>query len=113
MRRDVESLLDILQAARYAQNSLAGKDKEEFVEDAQCHFAVIRAVEIIGEAANRVSDEFQESHPELPWRDMVNMRNRLIHIYDDVDLGLVWKTVREDLPALISLIEPLVPGYPG
>lgn len=110
MQRDVESLLDILQASRYAQSFVAGKSRDEFIDDAQCHFAVVRAVEIIGEAANRISDEFQESHPELPWRDMVNMRNRLIHVYDDIDLALVWKTVSDDLPPLIRLIEPLVPG---
>jgi uncharacterized protein with HEPN domain len=110
MRRDVESLLDILQASRYAQSFVGEKGKEEFVADIQCHFAVVRAIEIIGEAANRISDEFQELHPELPWRDMVSMRNRLIHVYDDVDLALVWKTVRDDLTTLIKLIEPLVPA---
>ncbi|MDO8588760.1 MAG: DUF86 domain-containing protein [Armatimonadota bacterium] len=110
MRRDIESLLDILQASRYAQSFVAGKSKEEFLEDVQCHFAVVRAIEIIGEAANRISEEFQESHSELPWRDMVNMRNRLIHVYDDVDLALVWKTVSDDIPPLTKLIEPLVPG---
>jgi uncharacterized protein with HEPN domain len=110
MQRDPESLVDILQASRIALSFVSGKTKDDFVRDIQCHYAVVRAIEIIGEAANRVSDKFKDAHSQLPWRDMVTMRNRMIHVYDDVDLDVVWDTVHRDLPELIRLIEPLAPA---
>jgi uncharacterized protein with HEPN domain len=109
MSRDVEWLLDILEASKRAVMFVTGKTEEEFHEDIECQYAVTRTIEIIGEAARRISDHTRNLHPELPWRDMISMRNRLIHEYDDVDLALVWETVSDDLPHLISLIEPLVP----
>jgi hypothetical protein len=57
-------------------------------------------VEIIGEAASKISPEIKNSHPEIPWQDMALMRNRLIHVYFDVDLGVVWETIQKDLPDL-------------
>jgi uncharacterized protein with HEPN domain len=109
MRRDDDYLLDILQAARNATSFVAGKTYEGFSEDVQCHFAVVRAIEIIGEAARNVSDEFRLAHPEIPWRDTIATRNRMIHGYNEVDLAIVWDTVRDDIPKLIALVEPLVP----
>lgn len=108
MRRDVESLLDILNAAEKAIMFVSGKTKEDFFEDVECQFAVVRAIEIIGEAGRRVSDEMVTAHPELPWREMTSMRNHIIHKYDEVDLEIVWDTVQKDIPALISLVRPLV-----
>jgi uncharacterized protein with HEPN domain len=110
MRRDADYLLDILQAARLALGFVSGKTSQEFCADVQCHFAAVRAVEVIGEAANRVSDTTRQQHPELPWRQMISMRNRLIHGYDELDLALVWDTIHNDIPPLIALLEPLVPG---
>lgn len=108
MRRDADYLLDILQAAKLANEFAAGKSFEEFCADFQCHFAAVRAIEIIGEAANRISEVTRQEHPELPWRQMISMRNRLIHGYDDLDLDIVWDTIRNDIPPLINLLEPLV-----
>ncbi len=69
----------------------------------------MRPLEIIGEAARRVSRDTQDAHPEIPWDQMIGMRNRLIHEYFRVNLVTVWETVQDDLPPLINLIEPLVP----
>jgi uncharacterized protein with HEPN domain len=70
---------------------------------------VIRPLEIIGEAARLVSQETRDTHPEIPWEQMIGMRNRLIHEYFRVNLTTVWETIQNDLPPLIAQIEPLVP----
>ena len=82
---------------------------DTFAEDEKTQAAVIREFEIVGEAAGRVSTAFVVSHPELPWRQMVSMRNRMIHGYDDIDLEIVWRALRLSLPNLIDLIAPLIP----
>jgi uncharacterized protein with HEPN domain len=69
---------------------------------------LVHCLEIIGEAANKVSSEFQKKNPQIPWLDMIGMRNRLIHVYFDVDLDIVWKTTKEELPALIATLEPIL-----
>jgi uncharacterized protein with HEPN domain len=66
-------------------------------------------LEIIGEAARMVSAEVKAQHPEIPWEDMIGMRNRLIHEYFDIGLATIWETVHDDLPHLIQQIAPLVP----
>lgn len=83
--------------------------EEAFLEDTQRQDSVIRRIEIIGEAARRISTETMAALPAIPWRSMVGMRNLLIHDYDDVDLQIVWQTAQHDLPRLITLIQPLVP----
>ncbi|MFH0938920.1 MAG: HepT-like ribonuclease domain-containing protein [Planctomycetota bacterium] len=90
MDRDQTYLLDILEAARLAIFYVGNKSENEFLADIQCQDSVIRRLEIIGEAARRVSNEFRLVHPELPWSDMIGMRNILIHEYDDVDIHIVW-----------------------
>ena len=109
MSRDSVYLLDILKAAKLALNYLEGKRREEFLKDTQCQDAVIRRLEIIGEAAGRVSAATTTKFPNLPWKKMVSMRNIMIHEYEDVDLGIVWDTVQNDLPPLITLLDPLIP----
>lgn len=74
--------------------------------------AILKAIEIIGEAAARVSQETRQAHPEIPWPELIGIRNRLVHAYFDVNLQRVWETVQQDVPRLISLIEPLVPPEP-
>ncbi len=109
MKRDDAYLLDILIAARKAIGFLQGISRTQF-EGSELHqAAVIRPLEIIGEAAGRVSEETRQSHPEIPWQQMIGMRNRLIHEYFRIDVEAVWDTVHKDLPELITLIEPLIP----
>jgi uncharacterized protein with HEPN domain len=109
MPRDPQYFLDILQAAKIALSYIAGKTQEEFLADTLCQDAVIRRLEIIGEAARRLSREARTTLPGLTWNAMIGMRNILIHEYDDVDLTIVWDTVKTGLPILIKSIEPLVP----
>ena len=109
MPRDVAYLLDILEAAKLAATYVSAKTKEEFFCDTQCQDAVIRRLEIIGEAARRISHETRATLSGLPWSAMINMRNLMIHEYDHVDLGVVWDTVQNHLSTLIESIAPLVP----
>ena len=109
MRRDEGYLLDILLAARDATLFISGLTRQQF-ESSQLHKnAGVKALEIVGEAAGRISEELRNAHPEIPWREIIGMRNRLVHAYFDVDWVKVWDTVHNDLPPLIARIEPLVP----
>lgn len=108
MQRDREYLLDILEAAKLAIEYVGDKTREEFFRDLQCQDAVIRRLEIIGEAARRISEEMRIALPDLPWSDMIGMRNVIIHEYDDVDLFIVWETIHNDLPKLIDSLEKTV-----
>ena len=109
MRRDQAYLLDIVLAARRACQYLEGLTWEDFRRSELHQDAVMRPLGIIGEAAGRVSQETKEEHPEIPWQQMIGMRNRLVHEYFRVDLATVWETIKTDLPPLIELIGPLVP----
>ena len=108
MQHDLAYLADILQAATLVLQFVQPMTYEEFAGDVKTQAAVIREFEIMGEAAGRVSTLFAVDHPDLPWRQMVSVRNRLIHGYDDTDLEVVWEAARTNIPKLIELIAPLV-----
>jgi len=108
MQRDQVYLVDILEAARLAASYVEGVQEATFLGDTQLQDSVIRRIEIIGEAAGRVSEDTRATCPDIPWREMVGMRNMVIHQYDGVDLTVVWETVQNDLPGLIVRIELLV-----
>lgn len=109
MSRDMAYLLDILLHVKDARDFTAGLDKSSFLSDQKCQFAVIRCLEVIGEAVKRLSHNFQAAHPDIPWSKMAKMRDLLIHAYDRVGLDEVWATVQEDIPGLISALERIVP----
>lgn len=109
MSRDMAYLLDILLHAKDARDFTAGLDKNTFYSDHKCQFAVIRCFEVIGEAVKRLSSEIQKTYPDIPWSKMAKMRDLLIHAYDRVDLDEVWDTVKNDIPALISALERIIP----
>lgn len=109
MRADDILLLDMLLAAREAVGFLRDLSQEEFRHDRVRQLATIKLIEVIGEAAAKISGDYRANHPELPWGDMVGMRHRLVHDYFDINLDRVWRTVRENLPRLIAQLEPLVP----
>ncbi len=98
-------LNDIHSAAGKAQEFVTGMDYATFVADEKTAFAVVRALEIIGEATKRVPEMVRQKHPDIPWRSMSGLRDKLIHDYISVDLEVVWKTVQEDLPGLVVGIE--------
>ena len=107
--RDAALLLDMMLAARDALSFVEGLDEAGFRKSRLHQNAVIRALEVIGEAAGRVSSATQAAHPEIPWREITGMRHRLIHGYDEVDLDRVWRALRDDLAPLIAVLEQLVP----
>lgn len=113
MSQDETLLLDILQAASDAFEFVATLDQAQFNASKFHQNAVIRCIEIIGEAAGKVSQEFQDAHLEIPWRDITGMRHRLIHNYADIRLDLVWDVSQNKLPELIAAIRPLIPPSPA
>jgi uncharacterized protein with HEPN domain len=108
MQRDAANLLDILQSAVKAVEYTEGVHVDEFLKNTIIQDAVIRRMEIIGEAARRISQDCKNKYPDLPWKEMTSMRNLLIHEYDDVDGEEVWLTVKNDLPKLISALQIIV-----
>lgn len=100
----------MLEAIDDATSFITGRKRNELDTDKMLLFALVRCVEIVGEAASRLSSETQASSPAIPWSAIVGMRNRLIHAYFDVDTGIVWKTVTVELPALATQLH-LLPLY--
>lgn len=98
-------LQDILVSARLAISYLERTSVEEFAKDVQLQDSVVRRLEIVGEAASHIAEEAASELPELPWRKMVDMRNFTIHQYWDVDVSIVWETVKKDLPPAVARIE--------
>jgi len=101
-------LLHMIEAADSAIGFVAGFTVAELEQDRKTLFAVIRCIEIIGEAAARLSETTRAATPEIPWSAIVGMRNRLVHAYFDVDTELVWKTIRIELPALKDRLQALI-----
>ena len=94
-----------------AQMFVAKMNYEEFIKDDKSAFAVIRALEIIGEAAKHVPDEFRSQNPEIPWKDLAGMRDILIHRYFGVDPETVWTVVKEEIPQFRPLLEKILKEY--
>ena len=90
-----------------------GKVRGDLDSDRQLNLALVRLLEIVGEAAARVPAEEREKYPQIPWLDIVGLRNRLIHGYDSVDFDILWQIVQQDLPLLIQSLEGVVGGYQG
>ena len=101
----VQHILDEAgEACKYAEDI----SFDEFLRDGKTVRAVIRAIEVIGEAASKISIEFRGEYPDVPWQKIVGMRNRLIHVYFDIDHNIVWQTVKENLPPLIEQLQSIL-----
>ncbi len=95
----------MLDAAREALSFVAGRKRRDLDTDRMRVLALVKSIEIIGEAGARVSEEGRNATPDVPWSEIVAMRNRLVHAYFDVDLDVVWATIREDLPTLVIALQ--------
>jgi uncharacterized protein with HEPN domain len=104
---DAGYLLDMLQHARGVWKSVGNRTLEDYQEDEDLRLAVERRIEIIGEAARRVSRAFQVAHPEIPWGKIIAQRNVLIHEYGEIEDEILWAVATVSVPELIRLLEPL------
>ncbi|OUC16330.1 MAG: hypothetical protein B0A82_02050 [Alkalinema sp. CACIAM 70d] len=111
MERDLQSLLDMLQSAQIVMNYIAGRSQDELTTDLQFQDAMIRRLLIIGEASKRVSETTRQTLTTIPWAAISGMRNRLVHEYDEIDLGIIWDTAVNSLPNLILELEKVVPPH--
>ena len=98
------SLRDMLDYALKAMQFCENKSQDDLEREEVLQLAVVRALELVGEAASRVPHEVRDRHPAIPWPDIVGTRNRLIRGYDRVDLRIVWDTIHDDLPPLIAIL---------
>ena len=105
---DRVSIKDMLSHASEAVELLGEASREELEHDRVIQLALTRLVEIIGEAGHRVSQATQQKNPKIPWSQIIGMRNRLVHGYDVIDFDLLWDTVANDLPPLITALKEIV-----
>lgn len=110
IHNDDVTLLQIAHAAELIAEFIAGFDRNLFWQDSRTQSAVLHQLLIIGEAVKRLSSEFCGLHPQVPWKLIAGMRDKLIHAYDTVDLDGVWKTASADIPDLFVYLQPLLPS---
>ena len=106
--RDAAYLWDLLDAARTVEQLSCSLDFTQYSNARRTQLAVERSLEIIGEAAGKVSASFRNAHPEIPWRQIIGQRNVLIHEYGEIKQERIWKVVRENVPQLIERLKPFV-----
>ncbi len=107
-KEPLERLRHIRDECAYLAGRTAQVEREDFMANDDLKRAFVRSLEIIGEATKRIPPNFRQQHPELPWRLMAGMRDRLIHDYGGVDYGIVWQTVTEDIPPLLKQVEQIL-----
>ncbi len=112
MPRDEDSarLRHMLDAVRKATEFAHGRSRTDLDTDEMLQLALIRLIEVLGEAAKGVSPGCRQTHPEIPWKQIAGTRDRLVHGYFDVDLDIVWEIVSADLPALLAALEKIIPS---
>jgi uncharacterized protein with HEPN domain len=111
-KRDPAYLWDILHAGQSMQKHLASTTLEQFLADELKCLAVERLFEIMGEAARRISEDFKQTHPEIPWADLIALRHVAAHEYDTIDYDEIWAIAVTDVPKLLTALKPLVPSAP-
>ena len=105
---NVIRLRHMLDHAREAQAMIQGKKREDLDGDRKLNLALVRLMEIIGEAAGKIPKEDRSRYPRIPWGEIVSLRNRLIHGYDSVDFDILWQIVTSDLSLLITELEKII-----
>jgi len=111
-QEDAGFLWDMLDAARAVREFVAGCSFDDYAADRKLRGAVERHIEIIGEAAGKVSRAFREAHPEIPWKRIIAQRHVLAHEYGEIEDPLLWRVATRHIPDLITALEPLVPPTP-
>jgi uncharacterized protein with HEPN domain len=111
--KDAGYLWDMLDSARTINNFVSGVRFSQYIQNRQLQLAVERALEIIGEAARRISKVFQDAHSDIPWQNIIAQRNVLAHEYGEIKQELIWKVATVRIPELITAIKPLVPPPPS
>ncbi len=109
-RLDAVRLRHMLDAAREALSFIEGKNRSELDANRILVLSLVKEVEIIGEAAYRVSESTRNELPAIPWADVIGMRHRLVHAYFDINLDVLWRTLVQDIPLLIPAIEGTLTG---
>lgn len=100
-------------ACRKLIGFVARRSRADLDKDLMLQFAVLHAIAIVGEAANRLSPGFRQAHPTIPWGEVIGVRNRIIHGYNDVKLDIMWDIAAETIHPLLEELEPLLPKPPG
>jgi uncharacterized protein with HEPN domain len=108
MSRDQQSIQDMWNAAQEILSFTVGMNYDDLKSDRRTQAAVLYEIVVIGEAANRLSPAFRTEHLAVPWKDIIGMRNILAHQYDKVDSAVVWDAVQQDIPELMTLLQPLL-----
>ena len=109
MKRDDNIFIKhILDSAEKISAFIESKSRSDLDNDEKLALAIVRLLEIIGEAANSLSKEYQSKHPEVPWRKLIAMSNRLIHGYFDINYDIVWNTIRIDIPLIIQILKSII-----
>lgn len=106
-------LEDIIDAMEKVEMFTVGLTYDQFETDLKTNFAVVRAIEIIGEATKRLPMTTRDQYPNIPWKDMAGMRDVIIHGYDNVNLRIVWDVVKQDIPQIKPQIEQILSNYEG
>ena len=106
---DAIRLRHMIDAAREAVSFAQGRSRGDLERDRMLVLSLVKAIEIVGEAAFQISKPTRDEMPSIPWEDIIGMRHRLVHVYFDINIDILWQTVQSDLPALIAQIEPLLP----
>jgi uncharacterized protein with HEPN domain len=106
--RDRATLLDITRSARLVLDFSQNLSQKSLAQDLKSQSAILHQLLVIGEATKRLSSDFREQNPQIPWRLIAGMRDVLIHAYDMVDLDEVWKTINKDIPELLNSVETIL-----
>ncbi len=109
MNRDLAYLLDISVTCSTIVELLEGMDESAFLVDKRTHLAVLYEIIVTGEIVKRLSPEFRQTHPEIPWKQIAGMSDRLVHDYNKVDLDLTWEVTQSSIPELLEFVRSLLP----
>jgi uncharacterized protein with HEPN domain len=108
MSSDQEVILDLYHALNKILAFTQNMDKQKFIDDEKTQSSVLYQIVIMGEAVNRLSEQFKNQHPQIPFNEIRGMRSRIVHEYKEVDCDIVWEAIKKDIPALIDFISSAI-----